>query len=103
MRWLVLLATVFVLLSMAVFAVLFVLAWISQDDRLFSPWVIGTHLFAFATTVALGAVYIRDVLRRGLDQEQKAMWGVLMGVFGPPVMLAYWWRHYRRPRERLSS
>ena len=96
-RSILLVATVWPLVYMPVFAWLMLRAWRSggADDAVFSPFTIGAHLLAFATIVVLLVIYIRDLLRRDLPDESQAIWGVLMAVFGPFVMLAYWWRYWR--------
>lgn len=88
-RWILLMATVWPLIYMPVFAWLMVRAIRSEgaDDGVFSPITITAHLLAFATMLMLLVIYIRDVLRRDLSDESQIVWGVLMTVFGPVVML----------------
>jgi hypothetical protein len=95
-RWILLLLTVWPLLYGGAFVYFFVLAWVQEDETIFSAWLIGLHGFALATNVALLVVYVRDVLRRReLSSEGQAVWGVLMGLLGPLAMLPYWWRYLR--------
>jgi hypothetical protein len=91
-------ATIWPLIYIPMFAWLMIRAIRSEgaDDAVFSPITITAHLLAFATILILLVIYIRDVLRRDLSDESQAVWGVLMTVFGPVVMLVYWWRYFRR-------
>ena len=104
-RWILLIATLWPLIYMPAFAWLMIRALRSEgaDDAVFSPITIAAHLLAFATIVVLLVIYIRDLLRRDLSDESQVVWGVLMTVLGPVVMLAYWWRYFRRSTPRRVS
>jgi hypothetical protein len=95
-RWILLLMTVWPLLYGGAFASFFAQAWFQEDETIFSAWMIGLHVLALGTNVALLVIYVRDVLRRReLSSESQAIWGVLMGLLGPLAMLPYWWLYVR--------
>jgi hypothetical protein len=84
--------TLWPLLYMGAFTYFFAKSWIDQDETIFSPVVIALHVLALLTNVTLLVIYVRDVFRRDLPEQQQAIWGVAMGLLGPLAMLPYWWR-----------
>jgi hypothetical protein len=62
-------------------------------------WLFVVHIVTMIIGFALLAVYAIDIFKnRGVREDRRVMWLLLVLFLNAPAMLVYWWHYMRAPR-----
>ena len=86
----------------------FLLSYLEMPSDVWSnifSGILGTHIFTMAFILALVIIYIVHIFRnRRIVKETRALWAVVVLLWGIITMPIYWYLHiWRKPRENTNG